>query len=188
MANQIKLTKEIIERFVNEELDNLDEGKLQQILAKTRGSASGMAAMIKNIGALGQGVTKGKIGDLLDPAVQKSLAVAASRVTSFATTLDKVTEDFMGDMEALFGENVSGAPEDLKAKLEAFVTDMSDAKIQALEIANDLKSGNVEGDEGVTVSSDPFKRGGKASPGEVGGGGFGGRADSFLSGMQQGVG
>jgi len=140
-----KLTEAELRQIIREELEDIDEGFLDRLLAKAKGTGSKLSGIAKNIGQVGQAVAQG--GDLgalkAKPEVMKGIKMAASRVNGFSKKLDSVSIDFLSDMEALFGEDLENAPDEVKKSLEDFSKRIAGAKAHAMELGKSLQSGNL---------------------------------------------
>ena len=159
MANQIKLTKEMIENLISNEINSLDEDFIDRVFAKASGTKSKYSQMLKNIGAYGQGITKGKVGALADPQVKKAMAMAASRVKVFAGQLTGIMTDYTGDMEAFFGENLANAPDEIQFILREVADQVGKAIEETEKLAKALKEEPGEEEAGEK------KPGGEKGPG-----------------------
>ena len=101
--------------------------------------------MAKNVGQIGQAVAQGgDIGALkAKPEVMRGIKMAASRVNGFSKKLDSLSVDFLSDMEALFGEGLKNAPDEVKSSLEDFSKKITGAKKHALNLGKSLQSGRL---------------------------------------------
>ena len=69
--------------------------------------------------------------------------MAASRVNGFSKKLDSLSIDFLSDMEALFGEGLENAPDEVKKSLEDFSKKITSAKAHAVNLGKSLQSGKL---------------------------------------------
>ena len=140
-----KLTEAELRQIIREELEDIDEGFLDRFLAKAKGTGSKLGGMAKNVGQIGQAVAQGgDIGALkAKPEVMKGIKMAASRVNGFSKKLDSLSIDFLSDMEALFGEGLENAPDEVKRSLEDFSKKITSAKAHALNLGKSLQSGKL---------------------------------------------
>jgi hypothetical protein len=140
-----KLTEAELRQIIREELEDIDEGFLDRFLAKAKGAGSKLGGMAKNVGQIGQAVAKGgDIGALkAKPEVMKGIKMAASRVNGFSKKLDSLSIDFLSDMEALFGEGLENAPDEVKKSLEDFSKKITSAKAHAVNLGKSLQSGKL---------------------------------------------
>ena len=116
MANQ-KITKELIENMIKEELQN--EGFFSRISAQAQGNKSALKSLgQRGVQALNL-LVKGKadLSQVKDPQVAKAVGMATQRIKSYEQKFAALLLDFTNDLEMLFGEdNLSNVPE-LKALL-----------------------------------------------------------------------
>jgi hypothetical protein len=140
-----KLTEAELRQIIREELEDIDEGFLDRFLAKAKGAGSKLGGMAKNVGQIGQAVAQGgDIGALkAKPEIMKGIKVASSRVNGFAKKLDSLSIDFLSDMEALFGEGLENAPDEVKKSLEDFSKKITSAKAHAVNLGKSLQSGKL---------------------------------------------
>tara|TARA_R100000353_G_C6469304_1_gene186117 strand:- start:13 stop:459 length:447 start_codon:yes stop_codon:yes gene_type:complete len=140
-----KLTEAELRQIIREELEDIDEGFLDRFLAKAKGAGSKLGGMAKNVGQIGQAVAQGgDIGTLkAKPEVMKGIKMAASRVNGFSKKLDSLSIDFLSDMEALFGEGLVNAPDEVKKSLEDFSKKITSAKAHAVNLGKSLQSGKL---------------------------------------------
>ena len=140
-----KLTEAELRQIIREELEDIDEGFLDRFLAKAKGAKSKLGGMAKNVGQIGQAVAQGgDIGALkAKPEVMKGIKMAASRVNGFSKRLDSLSIDFLSDMEALFGEGLENAPDEVKKSLEDFSKKITSAKAHAMNLGKSLQSGKL---------------------------------------------
>jgi hypothetical protein len=140
-----KLTEAELRQIIREELEDIDEGFLDRFLAKAKGAGSKLGGMAKNVGQIGQAVAQG--GDFgalkAKPEVMKGIKMAASRVNGFSKKLDSLSIDFLSDMEALFGEGLENAPDEVKKSLEDFSKKITSAKAHAVNLGKSLQSGKL---------------------------------------------
>ena len=140
-----KLTEAELRQIIREELEDIDEGFLDRFLAKAKGAGSKLGGMAKNVGQIGQAVAQGgDIGALkAKPEVMKGIKMAASGVNGFSKKLDSLSIDFLSDMEALFGEGLENAPDEVKKSLEDFSKKITSAKAHAVNLGKSLQSGKL---------------------------------------------
>jgi hypothetical protein len=140
-----KLTEAELRQIIREELEDIDEGFLDRFLAKAKGAGSKLGGMAKNVGQIGQAVAQGgDIGALkAKPEIMKGIKVASSRVNGFAKKLDSLSIGFLSDMEALFGEGLENAPDEVKKSLEDFSKKITSAKAHAVNLGKSLQSGKL---------------------------------------------
>jgi len=146
MVEKVKLTKEELEKIIEEEISNLDEGFLDRFTAKAKGTGSGIGQIFKNIGTLGKSAWTGDkeaLDQLKDPKVAKGIKMAASRVDGFNNKLSELVVDFMGDMEGLFGEDLMNAPENVKGSLEKFSKSVAGVTAYTQQLAKSLATGRL---------------------------------------------
>ena len=80
----MKITKQQLRQIILEEMENMDEGLWDQIKGTFAGVGS---ALTSPLGSVGQGYRRGK---------------AASVLRSAAVDINKVRQDFVGNIEGLF--------------------------------------------------------------------------------------
>lgn len=136
------LTKEQIIKMLHEvllEQEKVEEGFIDRVLAKARGNVSGLKTFGKNLGQVFQAATTGK-GEFTDPRMAKAVATATSRIKSYNKQISKNVVEFASDLEAIFGDGLQNAPQQLKQKL----TEFGEASKQLLTLTGEIGK-EVEG-------------------------------------------
>mgnify|MGYP003110266223 CR=1 FL=1 len=145
MADKINISEKELRNIVYEEIRNLEEGFLDRFLARSKGTGSQLKQVARNIGAIGKAVSTGEVDQdkLKDPRVVRQLKMASSRINGFSKEVDKITIDFMSDLEAFFGEGLENAPDSIKGPLERFSKSIELTKAYAQRLAKNMESGRL---------------------------------------------
>jgi hypothetical protein len=139
-----KLTDAELRKIIREELSDLDEGLLDQLIGKTKGTFSKYKGIGQNLGQLARGAAKGgRVDFAKDPKVMKAVTMAAGRVKTFDKELNAVMTDFAKDMIEFFGEDIGDAPEVIKDPLTQIGTRFVDIRRHLGALSKDLKSGKL---------------------------------------------
>jgi len=139
-----KLTDAELRKIIREELSDLDEGFLDRLIGKTKGTFSKYKGIGQNLGQLARGAAKGgRVDFAKDPKMMKAVTMAAGRVKTFDEEVNDVFTDFAKDMISFFGEDLVNAPDVVKDPLDQIGTRFVDIKRHLGALSKDLKSGKL---------------------------------------------
>ena len=108
-----KITKQIIEQIILEELNELDEDLWDRIKAQAAGALGGAQQVGRNIGAAALGTGPGA-----QAGAARKIKMALSKTKSAIPKLQTFHDDFIGDMQSFFGDNMEQAPQAIKPYLQ----------------------------------------------------------------------
>lgn len=129
-------TREQLEKLVREELmkqEELDEGFLARVMARTKGNSSALKAFGQRgvqairLAATGQ-VDMSKIQD---PKLIKAITMAVTRLKAYEEKFTKLMFDMSGDLQIMFGKDFSKVP-GLQQSIDK-IDQHSEAFVQALK-------------------------------------------------------
>ena len=105
MAKQNKITRKELEMLINEELDNLEEGFLDRVMAKLSATGSGTKASAGNIAKKIANPVRRLVGKPelkeLDPKLVKQMTVLTKRMNKAGKQISKVYNDIWNDYQTL---------------------------------------------------------------------------------------
>jgi hypothetical protein len=105
MAKQNKITRKELEMLINEELNNLDEGFLDRMMAKISATGSGAGASVGNIAKKIANPVRRLVGQPelkeLDPKLVKQMTVLTKRMNKAGKQIAKVYNDIWNDYQTL---------------------------------------------------------------------------------------